>query len=293
MNSGRGYDAFISYSKKDVQEVEKLARYLSDAGVRPWLDRWELVPGESWADAVRIALCEAPAVLVCIGESGLARSQLDEAGAFLEKQRKVVIPVLLPGADMRAIPPWLRQFRLIDFRKGLFREADVIPLVMAIEGIAATGLHPAELMHGSPSDRQVLATLYARSGDRYLFAGNTTLAHADYRSAIEIRKELAAADPSNASWQRDLSVSYSKLADVLTAQGQLAAAHSANQASLAIFERLAAADPSNASWQRDVWVTLWRLASIPESRVTWVHVLTRMEAMKARGTLMPSDEKFL
>jgi hypothetical protein len=62
---------------------------------------------------------------------------------------------------------------------------------------------------------------------------------------------------------------------------------------LAIAERLAKADPSNASWQRDIWGALWRLASIPGSRVTWAHVLTRMEAMKARGTLMPSDEKFL
>jgi hypothetical protein len=60
---------------------------------------------------------------------------------------------------------------------------------------------------------------------------------------------------------------------------------------LEIAERLAQQDPGNAGWQRDVWTALWRLASIPGSKMTWA--LTRMEAMKARGMLVPSDEEFL
>ena len=45
-----------------------------------------------------------------------------------------------------------------------------------------------------------------------------------YRASLAIRERLAAADPSNAAWQRDLSVSHDKLGDVLVAQGQLDAA---------------------------------------------------------------------
>jgi hypothetical protein len=58
-------------------------------------------------------------------------------------------------------------------------------------------------------------------------------------------------------------------------------------------ERLAAANPASAEAQRDVWVTLWRLAKMEGSGVTWDRVHARMEEMKARGTLLPTDEEFL
>ena len=59
---------------------------------------------------------------------------------------------------------------------------------------------------------------------------------------LAIFERLATADPSNAGWQRDLSVSHEKVGDVLTAQGRLDHALEAYRASLAIAERLAAAE---------------------------------------------------
>ncbi len=40
-----------------------------------------------------------------------------------------------------------------------------------------------------------------------------------YRDSLAIRERLAKADPENAGWQRDLSVSYEKVGNVLVAQG--------------------------------------------------------------------------
>jgi tetratricopeptide (TPR) repeat protein len=65
-------------------------------------------------------------------------------------------------------------------------------------------------------------------------------------------ERLAAADPSNAGWQRDLSVSQIKIGNVLRAQGDSSGALAAYRQSLSVRERLAAADPSNADWQRDL-----------------------------------------
>src|SRR5206468_4323871 len=73
---------------------------------------------------------------------------------------------------------------------------------------------------------------------------------------------LAAADPSNAAWQRDLSVSQNNVGDVLSAQGRLDDALGAYRAGLAIAERLAPADPSNAGWQRDLSVSQERLGDV-------------------------------
>jgi hypothetical protein len=43
-----------------------------------------------------------------------------------------------------------------------------------------------------------------------------------YRASLTIAERLAASDPSQAGWQRDLCVSHSKLGEVLMAQGDLA-----------------------------------------------------------------------
>ena len=42
-----------------------------------------------------------------------------------------------------------------------------------------------------------------------------------FQASLAIRDRLAKADPNNAGWQRDLSVSYDKVGDVLVAQGNL------------------------------------------------------------------------
>ena len=42
-----------------------------------------------------------------------------------------------------------------------------------------------------------------------------------FRNGLAIADRLAKTDPSNAGWQRDLSVSYTKIGSVLMAQGDL------------------------------------------------------------------------
>jgi tetratricopeptide (TPR) repeat protein len=63
---------------------------------------------------------------------------------------------------------------------------------------------------------------------------------------------LAAAEPSNADWQRLLAVSLGRRGDLLHAQGDTGAALEAYRSGLAIRERLAAADPSNVGLQDDL-----------------------------------------
>ena len=75
---------------------------------------------------------------------------------------------------------------------------------------------------------------------------------AAYQASLDIRERLARADPTNAGWQRDLSVSNNRIGDVLQARGDLDGALAAYQASLDIRERLARADPTNAGWQREL-----------------------------------------
>ena len=97
-------------------------------------------------------------------------------------------------------------------------------------------------------------------GDAWTGLGDLQKAAAWQQHAIDCLGSLAAADPSNAGWQRDLSVSLNRIGDLKSAQGDLAGALAAYQQSQGIRERLAAADPSNAGWQVDVAVSCWKLA---------------------------------
>ena len=83
-----------------------------------------------------------------------------------------------------------------------------------------------------------------------------------FRDSLTIAERLADADPNNAGWQRDVSVSYVKVGDVLVAQGNLPEALKSFRDSLAITERLANADPNNAEWQRDVSVSYNKVGDV-------------------------------
>ena len=83
-----------------------------------------------------------------------------------------------------------------------------------------------------------------------------------YRDGLEIAARLAASDPGNAGWQRDLSVSHIKIGDVRVAQGDLAGALIAYQDSLDIAARLAASDPGNAVWQGDLAVSHFKIGNV-------------------------------
>jgi tetratricopeptide (TPR) repeat protein len=99
-------------------------------------------------------------------------------------------------------------------------------------------------------------------GDIQVARGDLTTALETFRDASNLADRLAKADPGNAGWQRDLSVSYERVGDVLVAQGRLPDALTAFRDSLAIAERLAQADPGNAGWQRDLALSYGRVARI-------------------------------
>ncbi|MGH8511531.1 MAG: toll/interleukin-1 receptor domain-containing protein, partial [Gammaproteobacteria bacterium] len=51
------FDVFLSHNSNDKPAVETLARWLEDeARLKPWLDKWNLVPGEPWQEALEEAL---------------------------------------------------------------------------------------------------------------------------------------------------------------------------------------------------------------------------------------------
>ena len=125
--------------------------------------------------------------------------------------------------------------------------------------------HALTAAHLAPKDETIGSTviwLWNYAGDYQVNRGALRLALDAYSSGLAIADRLAKADPGNAGWQRDLSVSYSKIGEVLVAQGNLPEALKTYRDSLAIADRLAKADPGNAGWQRDLSVSYAKVGDV-------------------------------
>ena len=62
---------------------------------------------------------------------------------------------------------------------------------------------------------------YNKVGEVQQAQGDLTAALQSYSDSRTIRERLAKADPGNAGWQRDLTVSHTKIADALKGMGKI------------------------------------------------------------------------
>jgi signal transduction histidine kinase len=120
------YDVFLSYHEDDETTVEALAHRLVKAGIRPWFNKWHLIPGEPQQETVERAMDACQIFIVFLGASGIGpwaneqmRSALD--GRVHDESRRV-IPVLLPGAQepkRKVLPRFLKLLTWVEFESDL------------------------------------------------------------------------------------------------------------------------------------------------------------------------------
>ncbi|MDQ3802829.1 MAG: TIR domain-containing protein [Acidobacteriota bacterium] len=138
------FDVFLSHDSRDKAAIEELAARLEDEfRLKPFVDKWHLVPGEPWQEGIERALDQSRTCAVFLGPMGIGPWENEEMRAALETRVKRpsfrVIPVLLPGAkppDIKKLPPFLRRQGWVDFRsdKGLANPEAFNKLVAGIRG---------------------------------------------------------------------------------------------------------------------------------------------------------------
>jgi energy-coupling factor transporter ATP-binding protein EcfA2 len=138
------YDVFLSHNSADKPAVEELARRLVKKSIQPWLDTWNLIPGEPWQEAIEKALERCAACAVFVGPSGTGPWQNEEMRAAIDRRvresegRFRVIPVLLPGAERGErgrLPTFLVATTWVEFRRSLDEEDAFHRLVCGIRGV--------------------------------------------------------------------------------------------------------------------------------------------------------------
>lgn len=122
---------FISYSRIDSDEIDRIGLEVQKAGYTPWIDRRSIGGGDHWDESVVQAIAECDAFVIALSssssESKSVKSELDFA---LAENRKI-IPVIIEPIE---IPPTIR-FRLgTRQRVDLFIPSGIGDLIEALGG---------------------------------------------------------------------------------------------------------------------------------------------------------------
>ena len=157
MSETTRYDVFLSHNSQDKPQVEQLACWLQEQGLRVWYDEWELRPGRPWQEKLEEGITHSGAVVVCVGPSGFGPWHEPEMRAALAKsvrQGTPVIPTLLPGCPARPkLPVFLEAYTWVDFRQGLKDEQARQKLRWGITGQKGDGTLSAPIsgrLYGVP-----------------------------------------------------------------------------------------------------------------------------------------------
>ena len=138
------FDVFLSHATPDKPLVEELGRRLARENLKPWLDKWNLIPGTPWMPEVEAALAECAACAVIIGPGGFGPWHHEEMQVAIsrrvnDRERAFrVIPVLLPGVERperSKLPGFLTATTWVEFRDTL-DDADAFHrLLCGIRGV--------------------------------------------------------------------------------------------------------------------------------------------------------------
>ena len=115
------FDVFLCHNNEDKPEVKEIGEKLKERGILPWLDAWELRPGQPWQPFLEQQIWQIKSAAVFVGKDGIGPWQQVELDAFLRefvKRGCPVIPVLLPNASKKpGLPIFLGGMIWVDFRK--------------------------------------------------------------------------------------------------------------------------------------------------------------------------------
>lgn len=134
------YDVFLSHAHVDADLVEKIGQKLANRGVKVWLDRWILIPGDLWQQEMARGLDQASTCAVFIGQTtprGWFQQEIQRAlNRQTKEQQFRVIPILLPSGDATIVDDFLELRTWVEFKEGHEDSAALHLLLSGINGVS-------------------------------------------------------------------------------------------------------------------------------------------------------------
>lgn len=133
--SSAGYDVFVDCSRDDLKVVAEVESYLDGAGYRTFLDTERLQAGQGWQPALEQALAYSSVLLLCFGQPTNDELRARTIALARRLQSVTIVPVLLPGADERALSSFdLSRQQALDLRAWPAPECRAL-LAHAMDGV--------------------------------------------------------------------------------------------------------------------------------------------------------------
>lgn len=91
---------FISYAKEDERSAVDLYNKLKNAGLRPWLDREDILPGEEWDLKIKQILRKSDFLLICLSSRSVIKR------GYVQKELRMALDVAqeMPEGSIFLIP---------------------------------------------------------------------------------------------------------------------------------------------------------------------------------------------
>ncbi len=184
-----GVTTFISYSRHDEVFARRLYNDLSAAGVRPWMDRYDIPPGAIWDDEIQRGLNACSHVLVLLSAASVASRNVHAEWNYADGQGKTLIPLILEKLDPAQIPfrlhgPNWVVFADQDYQTALAKLIAALPVTAPANPAAA----PESTAPVAPAGQldPVAAEAAWKRGNAEFHSGNMEAAMKAYSEAIRL-----------------------------------------------------------------------------------------------------------
>ena len=89
-----GPTVFLSYARENVKEIEQLYGELLDAGIQPWMDTRDILPGQDWELMITRAIRRADFFIACIStqatnKRGFVQREIRQALDLWNEKQKI------------------------------------------------------------------------------------------------------------------------------------------------------------------------------------------------------------
>jgi pyrroline-5-carboxylate reductase len=135
-----GARVFISYAHEDVEQVSDIYRYLKTVGCVPWMDRFNLLPGQDWEAEIKRALEASDFVLICLSPASVNKR------GYVQKEVNTALQLLseIPENQIFLIPARLKECQVPDSLKrkhhvDLFLDDGLQRVALAIQAALTSG----------------------------------------------------------------------------------------------------------------------------------------------------------
>jgi hypothetical protein len=153
---------FISYAREDAHIAQRLYSDLEQAGVVPWLDTENLLPGQNWRTAIEQAINMSTYVLALLSSNSITKD------GFIQKELKIALDLLDEVSETKifVIPVRLDDCTPHDNRLQDLHWADLFPSYRAGLHKVLTAILPQQEPHDVLKKKVLLQHI-----DIYFFEG--------------------------------------------------------------------------------------------------------------------------